>query len=59
MIDFGQLPCIIYIIAFLLTLVSLKTDDSKKFKLMFMSYWIVSILMLLVYHALNAGGGGC
>lgn len=55
MIDFEQLPCIIYIIAFLLTLVSLKTGDSKKFNLMFMSYWIVSILMLLVYHTFNEG----
>lgn len=56
MIDFGQFPCIIQIIVFLLTLVSLDVDDSKKFSLMFMSYWIVSILMLFIYHALNAGG---
>lgn len=56
MIDFGQFPCIIQIIVFLLTLVSLDVDDSKKFSLMFMSYWIVSILMLFIYHTFNAGG---
>lgn len=56
MIDFRQFPCIIQIIVFLLTLVSLGVDDGKKFSLMFMSYWIVSILMLFIYHALNAGG---
>lgn len=56
MIDFGQFPCIIQIIVFLLTLVSMDVDDSKKFSLMFMSYWIVSILMLFIYHTFNAGG---
>lgn len=56
MIDVGQFPCIIHIIVFLLALVSLCAGDSKKFGRMFLAYWVVSILMLFIYHTFNAGG---
>lgn len=56
MIDFGQFLCIIQNILFLLTLVSFDVDDSEKFSLIFMSCWILSILMLYIYHTFNAGG---
>ena len=55
MIDFGQFLCIIQSILFLLTLVSFDVDDSEKFSLIFMSCWIMSIIMLLVYHIFNGG----
>nr|DAU00592.1 MAG TPA: hypothetical protein [Bacteriophage sp.] len=56
MIDFGQFLCIIQSILFLLTLVSFDVDDSEKFSLIFMSCWIMSILMLCIYHTFNVGG---
>lgn len=55
MIDFGQFLCIIQSILFLLTLVSFDVDDSEKFSLIFMACWIMSIIMLLVYHTFNGG----
>lgn len=57
MIDFGQFLCIIQSILFLLTLVSFDVDASEKFSLIFMCCWIMSILMLCIYHIFNAGGG--
>lgn len=57
MIDFGQLLCIIQNILFILTLVSFEVDDSEKFSLIFMSCWIMSILILCIYHTFNVGGG--
>ena len=56
MIDLGQFLCIIQNILFLLTLVSFDVDDSEKFSLIFMSCWIMSILMLYIYHIFNVGG---
>lgn len=56
MIDFGQFLCIIQNILFLLTLVSFEVDDSEKFSLILMSCWLVSILILCIYHAFNVGG---
>lgn len=56
MIDFGQFLCIIQSILFLLTLVSLDIDDSEKFSLIFMSCWIMSLLMLCIYYTFKVGG---
>lgn len=56
MIDFKQFLCIIQSILFLLTLVSLDIDDSGKFSLIFMSCWLMSLLMLCIYYTFNVGG---
>lgn len=57
MIDLGQFLCIIQLILFLLTLVSFEVDDSEKFSLIFLFCWIVSILILCIYHVFNVGWG--
>ena len=55
MINFGQFLCIIQIILFLLTLVSFEVDDIEKFSIIFLSCWIITTLLLFIYHIFNGG----
>ena len=55
MINFGQFLCIIQIILFFLTLVSFEVDDSEKFSIIFLSCWIMTTLLLFIYHIFNGG----
>nr|DAM05949.1 MAG TPA: hypothetical protein [Bacteriophage sp.] len=55
MINFGQFLCIIQIILFLLTLVSFEVDDSEKFSIIFLSCWIITTLLLFIYHIFKGG----
>lgn len=56
MIDFVQFLIIFQSIFFLLLFVSFEVSDNEKFVTIFMSCWLTSIFLLLVYARFQYGG---
>ena len=55
MIDFSQFLCIIQSILFLLIFVSGEVTGSEKIVTIFMSCWVTSIFLLLLYTVFQWG----
>lgn len=55
MINFGHFLCIIQVILYVVTLVYYVRDANKKIIIILQGCWVMTLLLLFIYHFLNGG----